>query len=361
MKSRLLRRYLLRTLALHWLVLFSGLMVIVTIGQLPSILGRAAEHELASGLVFEVLVLMVVANMPIVILLTLLLAIVVTIGRMCNDGEVTAMRAAGFSPLNLLTVIAVFSFPLVVLLAAVTHHFAPRAFCEAVLARADAARNILRARIRPGVFVPLGARGTLFAEQVKPDGEMLHVFVSFDQAGSTGVLTAARGRIDAEQGGNLFHLALFDGEYHEGIPGEGHFRIMRFHEMTRPIIFPLETRECVRPDTRTTAALWGSTVGSDIAELNVRFGHIALAIAFVLLSVPLSITRPRVGAYSRVPVAICIFAVMTFAISGISTWSARAPRIGSAIFWVIMVSAIVVSAMWIASIQWGRRVSRRAA
>ena len=109
MKSALLRCYLWRTLALHWVVLFSGLMIIVTVGQLPAILGRAAEHEVASHLVFEVLVLMVVANMPIVILLTLLLAIVATIGRMCHDGEITAMRAVGFSPLNFLAVIAIFS------------------------------------------------------------------------------------------------------------------------------------------------------------------------------------------------------------------------------------------------------------
>jgi len=107
-------------------------------------------------------------------------------------------------------------------------------------------------------------------------------------------------------------------------------------------------------------ALWGSTVGSDIAELNMRFGQVALAIAFVLVSVPLSITRPRVGAYSRIPLAICIFALMTFAISGISTWSAREPRIGSAIFWALMAAAIAVSALWLASIQ-GKRMKRTAA
>jgi lipopolysaccharide export system permease protein len=316
---------------------------------------------LASRLVFDVLLLMVVANMPIVILLTLLLSIVAAIGRLCHDGEITAMRAAGFSPLNLLAAVAIFSLPLIGLLTAVTHQFAPRAFCHAVLARADAARNILTERIRPGVFVPLGGRGTLFAQRVAADGELLDVFVSVDQAGSTGVLTAARGRIRADESGNLFHLALFDGEYHEGIPGEGHFRTVRFREMNRPIIFPVEARECVRPDTRSTLELWGSTAARDIAELNTRFGHVVLAIAFVLLSVPLSITRPRVGAYSRVPLAICIFAIMTFAISGISTWSGREPRIGSAVFWVVMASSIAASALWLASIQWSGRMAFRSA
>ena len=182
----ILQRYLLRALALNWVVLFFGLMLIMTIAQVPTILGRAAEHEVAPHLVFEVLMLMVVANMPIVILLTLLLAIVVTIGRLSHDSELTAMRAAGFSPLNLLAVVAIFSVPLVGLLAAMTHDFAPRAFCEAVLARADAARNILTRAHASWRLRAAGSAWNTFRQQVAPDGEMLHVFVSFDQAGAIG-------------------------------------------------------------------------------------------------------------------------------------------------------------------------------
>ena len=184
---------------------------------------------------------------------------------------------------------------------------------------------------------------------------MLNVFVSVDQDDSMGVLTATRGRIRAGAGGNLFTLSLFDGEYFEGIPGEKRFRIVRFQELTRPIIFPLETRECVQPDTRATGALWGSTAGNDIAELNMRFGQVALAIAFVLIGVPLSMTRPRQGAYARVPAAICLFAVMTFSISGISHWSAREPRVGTEVFWAVMALTIAVSASWLAAMQRGKR------
>lgn len=352
---------MLRTLAQTWLTIFLGLMLILAVGQLPAILGRAAEHELATHLVLQVLMLMVVANMPVVILLTLLLAIVVTLGRLSQDSELTAMRAAGFSPLNLFAVIAIFSLPLIGLLAAVSHDFAPRAYCGAVLTRGDAARNILRARMHPGVFVPLGARGTLFANRVAPDGEMLDVFVSFDQPGAMSMLTARRGRVRADPAGNIFYLALFDGEYREGNPGERRFRLVRFHELTRPIVFPIEARSCVQPGTRTTAALWGSSAGPDVAELNMRFGLIALAVVFALAGVPLSMLRPRMGAYARVAPAICLFAVMTFATFGIANWSARAPLAGTEVFWLVIGCALVGSALWLASIQGGQRTWRRAA
>jgi lipopolysaccharide export system permease protein len=352
-KAGILHRYLLRALALNWLLLFFGLMLIMTIAQVPNILGRATEHELAPHLILEVLFLMVVANAPIVILLTLLLAVVVTIGQLSHDSELIAMRSAGYSPLQLLAVVGVFSVPLVVTLAVITHDLAPRAYCEAILARADAARNILSARVRPGVFVPLGDRGTLFARQVAPDGELHTVFVAFDHLGLSGIMTAARGRIRAESNGERFFLALFDGEYHEGISGERHFRIVRFRELTRPIIFPLEARACVQPDTRKTIDLWGSTNGRSIAELNMRFAQTILAIVFVLVGVPLSMAGPRKGAYSRVPLAMLLYALASFGIQGVATWSARNPALGTGVLWTLMALAIIATVLWFIAVQRG--------
>ena len=353
MKAAILQRYVLRALALNWLLLFFGLMLIMTIAQVPNILGRATEHELAPHLVLEVLLLMVVANAPIVILLTQLLAVVVTIGQMTHDSELIAMRSAGFSPLRLLAVVGVFSVPLVASLTVITHDLAPRAYCEAVLARADAARNILSARVRPGVFVPLGDRGTLFARQVAPDGELHTVFVAFDHQGLSGILTADRGRIRVDSNGERFFLALFDGEYHEGITGERRFRVIRFRELTRPILFPLEARACVRPDTRSTTALLATSSGRSIAELNLRFAHTILAIVFVLVGVPLSLARPRTGAYSRVPMAILMFALATFGIQGLANWSGRAPALGTIILWTFMAAAIVATLLWFIAVQRG--------
>jgi len=352
-KHLILERYVLKNIAQHWIVLFLGLLVIMTVGQLPLILGRAAEHELATNLVFEVLMLMVVANMPIVILLTLLLATVTSIGRLSHDGELTAMRATGFSPLRLFAILLLFSLPILVLLVIVTHEAAPRAYCNAVLARADAAQNMLRAKLRPGVFLPLGERGTLFAKDVAPDGELRQVFAYSEHAGVATVLTSARGRVSSDDAGKLFYLALIDGEIHEGIPGERRFRVVRFHNLTRPIIFPAETQSCVKPDTLVTSTLWRNRKGESVAELNLRFGQCALAVAFLIVGVPLSITRPRKGAFSRVPIAICAFAISMFAVLGISNWSARETTLGTIALWSAILIAVSAGTSWLYAIQHG--------
>jgi hypothetical protein len=106
-------------------------MLIMTIAQVPNILGRATEHELAPHLVLEVLLLMVVANAPVVILLTQLLAVVVTIGQMTHDSELIAMFGGLLAAPAARRRRRIFR-PLVASLAVITHDLAPRAYREVV-------------------------------------------------------------------------------------------------------------------------------------------------------------------------------------------------------------------------------------
>jgi len=172
-------------------------------------------------------------------------------------------------------------------------------------------------------------------------------------------VTAARGRVQSTANGDEFVLALYDGEIHEGIPGDSAFQIMKFRQLTRPIIFPAESRSCVKPDTRTTADLWRPANGSEVAELNLRFGHLALALALVFVSVPLSMTGPRKGAYARVPLAIGMFAVATFCTFGIATWSARNPWTGTWVLWSALTCIIAASIAWFGTSQGVRLFGRR--
>jgi lipopolysaccharide export system permease protein len=290
--------------------------------------------------------LMLVANAPVLILLTLLLAFVVTLGRMGSDSEITAMRAAGFSPLSVLGAGTLFAAPVIAVFAVVCLSTGPRAYCSAVLARTSAIRNLLTAPIKPGTFLPLGERGTLLAASVAPDGEMRGVFAAAENDGQSGVITAARGRIRADPASDRFLLALYDGQYYEGKPGERKFRVIKFQEYTRPILLAPETTSCSKPGTRTTSDLLGEPGNDVVAELNMRFGQLSLAFLFLVLAVPLSLTRPRTGTYSRVPLALGVFAIATFGVSGVAGWSARAPGTATPVMWSLIGIAMLLGVRW---------------
>jgi len=275
-----------------------------------------------------------------------------------HDSELTAMRANGFSPLRLLGVVLLFAAPLIGLLTMVVHELAPRAFCSAVLARSDASKNLLSARINPGSFLPLGDNGTLFVEEVAADGELRNVFVHWSTNGITGILTARRGRILAVEGKDRLLLKLSAGEMHEGVPGERRFKVVRFTEFSRPILFPPGSYNCNDADAQPTASLFASDVRGSVAELNLRFGLIALALAVVVIAVPLSMTKPRQGVYARLPLAICAFAVSSFVVFGVAKWSGREPGLGTAVLWSLLTATTAGGIAWLTISHRGRFLGR---
>jgi lipopolysaccharide export system permease protein len=218
-----------------------------------------------------------------------------------------------------------------------------------VLLRADAARNFTATQIKPGKFQPFGHNGTLLAERVAKNGELQGLFVETENAGKTVVVLAARGRIHAVPEANEFLLTLYDGKYYEGVTGERRFRIVNFREYNRSIPLPEGTTVCTRPDARKTLDLFATPGPHEIAELNFRFGQLALALIFMLLAVPLSTTRPREGAYSRVPAALGVFALGNFGLLGVASWSARAPLLGSTVLWACLALGFIIAIRWLAT------------
>src|SRR5882672_11175227 len=177
MIPRTLYGYVLRRLALTWIGMLALLTVIMTVGQLPAIMNRAAEHEIAPQLIAQVLLWMMLANAPILIIITLTLAITATLGRLGSNNELTAMAAA-----------------VIALQGSICLQFAPQAFCKAVQVRGQAARNLALAPIHAGQFLRISGSRTLFVGAIGPAGELREVFATSDGTEAIEIITAARGR-----------------------------------------------------------------------------------------------------------------------------------------------------------------------
>ena len=342
MKPRILYGYIFRGLALNWLVLLGLLTLVMSAGQLPAILSRAAEYEIAPDLILRVLAWMTVANAPLVILVTIMIAIIVTFGRLASDSELIAMSAAGFAPWNLLCAALLLAIPVIALQAMITLRYAPDAFCQAVLVRAQAARNIALAPIRPGRFLQVADGRTLYVEKVDADGELRRVFAASRRAGVVETVTAIRGRVIADPDHDRMTLELEDGVLNKGIPGTRKFEIVRFRELR--IVFPLPagTTQCSRPDARASLDLWNSRGAPERAEIHSRLGYIFMTAVLTLAAVALSKSRPRTGAYARLPLALGIFATYQFSAAGLAAWISRTPSVGAWPYW----SLHLLAAAW---------------
>jgi lipopolysaccharide export system permease protein len=92
---RILDRYILREVVVSWLAVTGVLLAILLTNQIARVLELAAESQYPRGLVVELILLSAVQNLSLVIPVGLLIGIVLALGRLYHDSEMTAAQACG--------------------------------------------------------------------------------------------------------------------------------------------------------------------------------------------------------------------------------------------------------------------------
>ena len=96
------QRYVLREVVQTWLAVTGVLVAILVSNQLSRVLGQAAENQYGRHVVFDLIALGAIMNLSVIVPVGLLLAVVLTLGRMYHDSEMAALQACGFGPARLL-------------------------------------------------------------------------------------------------------------------------------------------------------------------------------------------------------------------------------------------------------------------
>src|ERR1700761_433486 len=98
-----MQRYVLREVVQTWLAVTGVLVAILLSNQLSRVLGQAAENQYGRRVVFELIALGTVLNLSVIVPVSLLLAVVLALGRLYHDSEMAALQATGFGTPRLLT------------------------------------------------------------------------------------------------------------------------------------------------------------------------------------------------------------------------------------------------------------------
>ena len=105
------QRYVLREVVQTWLAVTGILVAILVSNQLSKVLGRAAENAYGRHIVFELIALGAIMNLSVIVPVGLLLAIILALGRLYHDSEMTALQGCGFSPARLLGPLSALPWP----------------------------------------------------------------------------------------------------------------------------------------------------------------------------------------------------------------------------------------------------------
>jgi lipopolysaccharide export system permease protein len=330
------QRYVLREVIQTWLAVTGVLVAILVSNQLSRVLGQAADNQYGRHVVFDLIALGAIMNLSVIVPIGLLLAVVLTLGRMYHDSEMAALQACGFGPARLLAPLFCFAAVIALGLAWLVFVQVPQADGQAQLLRQSALKEAQFGQLDAGRFKAFsGGDAVFYAERVDAEGILHNVFVQRESAGRIEVALADTATYSKAAPNGVHLVTLFNGRRYEGVPGRNDFRVIEFREHGIPISTPTDVAGTQDPDTKPTRDLLGSAAPSDIAQLQYRTSTPLMALVLTLVAVPLSRLRPRQGRYARVGFAIVVYFIYSNLLSAAKVWLEKGdlpPAIG--VWWV---------------------------
>jgi lipopolysaccharide export system permease protein len=330
------QRYVLREVMQTWLAVTGVLVAILVSNQLSRVLGQAAGNQYSRRVVFDLIALGVIMNLSVIVPVGLLLAVVLTLGRLYHDSEMAALQACGFGPARLLVPLFCFAGAIALGLAWLVFVQVPQADSEAQLLRQSAIKEARFGQLDAGRFRSFsGGDAVFYAERVDSEGVLHNVFVQREMAGRIELALADTATYSKAAPDGTHLVTLFNGRRYEGVPGRPDFRVIEFREHGIPIPTPADAIGTKDPDTKPTRELLGSDAPSDIAQLQFRVSTPLMALVLTLVAVPLSRLRPRQGRYARVGFAIVVYFVYSQLLYAAKAWLEKgdlSPTVG--VWWV---------------------------
>src|SRR6204780_5238641 len=343
------QRYVLREVVQTWLAVTGVLVAILVSNQLSRVLGQAADNQYGRHVVFDLIALGAIMNLSVIVPVGLLLAVVLTLGRMYHDSEMAALQACGFGTVRLLAPLFCFAAVIAVGLAWLVFIQVPQADRQAQLLRRSAIKEAQFGQLDAGRFRSFsGGDAVFYAERVDQDGVLHNVFVQRESAGRIEVALADTATYSKAAANGVHLVTLFNGRRYEGVPGHDDFRVIEFREHGIPIATPADVAGTNDPDTKPTRELLGSDAPSDVAQLQFRTSTPIMALVLTLVAVPLSRLRPRQGRYARVGFAIVIYLVYSILLSAVKVWLEKGDLTPSIGVWWVHVAALALGLYLIA-------------
>ncbi len=356
-----LDRYLSAEIARSVVAALVVLFMVSLGGLFADLLGEMARGKVPPPLLLSQLGLRLVRYLPLILPLALLLGYLMALGRLYRDSEMHVLAAAGVGPRRLLRPVLLVAFPALAVIAISSLWMGPWADRLARAMVAEANKNLLVAGLEPGRFTPMANGGVAYAGVMSSDGTRFgRVFVYRETGERMDVATARRGELYRDEGARV--LALLDGFRVEG-PTAGStldYRLMRYARNEMQLPGAADERASDDPAFKPTLELLGDASPGAVAQLHSRIAPPLLALAFVLLAVPLARSSPRQARYGSVLLAFLGYLVSVFLMMLGTQWLAEGRLPAAAGLWWLLLPLLGVAA-WLylrdgqVAKPWGRR------
>lgn len=347
-----LRKELSRSLLATLTVLLT---VVVTL-MLIRTLGQASKGSVSPSDIMLVMGYTVLGYMPIVLSLSLFVAIIGTLARMYQDSEMVIWFASGLGLVNILPTLARFAWPLIVAIAALALVGWPWSQSQILDLRNQFQQRSDIDRIAPGEFQVSSSGDSVFF--VDRDSSSLEqakqIFFARSQSTENSVTVAKEASL-IQQNGQTW-VQLDSGQRVEQLHGERPaIRVMEFERyetlLNRDPVVSAQTTVRTMPSMELFEQR-GDTANA--SELAWRIGLVFAAINYVILALALTSSNPRSGRMTHIISALLVFVVYFNLLSLGESWVVSGVFSGAT--WLVLlhggVFVIGMSWLWMRNVQW---------
>lgn len=318
------------------------LTAIFTTYSMTRFLDKAADGLLRTSEVLQLTVLKTVIAQEVLIPVSLFVALVIALGRLYSDWEMTALRSFGFAEQRILLPIMAVAVLLAIVVALFSLVGRPWAYDQLYRLEVEAEATSDLDRIKPGrfYFYDEDAR-TVFIEEAPPGGDRISgLFIREVDGEDVETISAPLGTVREFVTDESHELDLRDAQIYRrsgsGTDFLGIFKRLR-------ILVPVGAVQRVgyEPKAQNSFVLRESDASIDQAEYQWRLSTPLSTLLLALLAVPLARSQPRQGRFARLTLAVVIYAIY-FNVLGISrTWVEQGSA--ASLWWVPLTFAIAIA------------------
>lgn len=292
----------------------------------------------------------VIGYMPLLLTLSLFIAIIGTLSRMYRDSETVIWFAAGRGLSAFLGPLFRFAWPILLVVTVLALVVWPWANGQTEQLKDRYGRRGDLERVAPGQFQE-SASGTrvFFLDKDTPDNKSgKNIFIATNEHGRETVTAAKSGQV-VDIGPNQF-LLLGNGQRLEApSTGPKEIRISEFEEYAARVgTTDPAARDNAPTKTKSTLSLVADPTAVNLGELGWRLGLAFAAVNFIVIAVVVSNVNPRAGRSGNLVFALFAFIVYYNLVNIGQSWVSTGRASFAAVMLVLHGGVLLGSVLWLA-------------
>ena len=342
----ILRRYMTQQVAANTAIVLLFLMALMLGGRLIRYFGIAAEGRLDVGLLFAIIGYNIPTFLELILPLSFFIALMLVLGRMYVDQEMSVLFASGISRGRLTRLMIPLITGLFIFQMGISLWAKPWGLSNSEQIWQTQSLGSLLDLVRPKTFISSGNYHLYVDEFDKEKRELKNLYVVQQQTDKSGkiakndvIITATRAyQVPSKDTDSSMQLDLFQGRRYELGTNNAKYNQASFEKYRITLEKPASEKITeTNVETQTTAKLLANTQKPEVkAELGYRFTMPWLIIIAAMLATPLAQVRPRQGRWLRLLPSVLIFASCAISIISLRTAIGKERISEYAYIWLIV-------------------------